>query len=378
MVVMILANVVAVALETVPGIWQQYQSEFLLFDAISVSIFTIEYVLRVWASAENPSDDNDGAWRKRLRYMRSPLAIIDLMAILPFYIGAVTGLDLRALRIFRLLRLLKLVRYSPALSSLSRVLYMERRALLAAFLIMIGILFFSATLAYMVEREAQPGAFGSIPDALWWALATLTTVGYGDVVPVTDAGKILGSIVMVIGFAFYAVPIGIIASGFSDEVHRREFIVPVRVIEDIPIFSNLSVAAAKEMASRVRTLTVAPGTVLTHKMDMHNGLYCLVSGEISAFYRHRALPLASGDFFGECGIISDSGRQPSTVARTRAKLIWLESVDLHTLLSIFPDIAAGMYDHAATRLSDYVETGYLSVNDREMQLDDLRHWIEAK
>ncbi len=289
MIVLIAVNVAAVTLETVPSIWRRYQTLFYWFDLISVLIFTVEYLLRVWASAESDSAVGKSHWKRRLRYMCSPLAVIDLLAILPFYIGMFAAVDLRGLRIFRLLRMLKLFRYSPALASLSRVLYMERRALVAAFIIMVGLLFFSATLAYLIERTAQPQAFGSIPAALWWALSTLTTVGYGDVVPVTAGGKLLGGVVMVLGFAFYAVPIGIIASGFSDEVHRREFVVPLKVVDSFPIFQQLSTEVASELASRLRTLNVAPGTVITHKMDMHNGLYCILSGEISAFFNHRAV-----------------------------------------------------------------------------------------
>lgn len=368
MIVLILANVAAVALETVPTLWARYGTWFIIFDTVSVAIFTIEYCLRVWASAENFSEKDGTPLQKRLRYMASPLAIVDLLAILPFYLGAFTSLDLRALRIFRLLRLFKLVRYSPAITSLSRVLYLERRALSAAFLIMVGILFFSATLAHLIEQEAQPEAFGTIPGALWWALATLTTVGYGDVVPVTDAGRILGSVVMVLGFAFYAVPIGIIASGFSEEVHRRAFVVPVRVVEDFPIFRNLSTPAAKELAARIRTLNVSPGTVLTHKMDVRNGLYCVVSGEVSAFCHHRAVPLSPGDFFGECALIYDHGHQPSTVTRAWTRLLWLESMDLHTLLSIFPEIGESMKEYSEERLTKLVDAGHLSLEDRSDML----------
>lgn len=374
MIVLILANVAAVALETVPSLWARYGGFFRWFDTISVAIFTVEYGLRVWASAENASEKGGTALQKRLRYITSPLAIIDLLAILPFYLGALTTLDLRVLRLFRLLRLLKLIRYSPALASLERVLYNERRALSAAFLIMTGILFFSATIAHLLEQEAQPEAFGSIPASLWWAMATLTTVGFGDVVPVTDGGKLLGAFVMLIGFAFYAVPIGIIASGFSDEVHRRAFVVPVRIVEDFPIFQSLSPHAAKELASRIRTLTISAGTVLTHKMDVRNGLYCIVSGEVSAFYHHRPIPLTAGDFFGECSLICDHSRQPATVARTSAKLMWLESVDLHTLLSVFPKMSEGMAGYAAERLTDFVDEGYLSIEDRQAMLDTLKEF----
>jgi len=368
MIFLILANVAAVTLETVPSIWSQFQGGFYWFNIASVLIFTVEYILRVWASAESDSAVGRSAWRRRLRYMCSPLAVIDLLAILPFYIGIFATIDLRGLRIFRLLRMFKLVRYSPALASLSRVLYMERRALTAAFIIMMGLLFFSATLAHMIEREAQPEAFGSIPAALWWALSTLTTVGYGDVVPITALGQMLGGVVMIIGFAFYAVPIGIIASGFSVEVHRREFLVPSQVVDNFPIFRHMQPQAVSELASRMRTLTVAPGTVITHKMDMHNGLYCILSGEINAFFNHRALPLKSGDYFGELGVIMDGDEQPSTVARTQSKVMRLESADFHTLMSIYPELDNAMTEYRNQRLAELVADGILGEDDREAML----------
>ena len=365
MIVLIVTNVASVTLETVPSIWQRYQTYFYWFDLASVLIFTVEYILRVWASSERDNAIGNSPWKRRLRYMCSPLAVIDLLAILPFYIGIFATVDLRGLRIFRLLRMLKLFRYSPALASLSRVLYLERRALVAAFIIMVGLLFFSATLAYLIERTAQPEAFGSIPAALWWALSTLTTVGYGDVVPITVPGKMLGGVVMVLGFAFYAVPIGIIASGFSDEVHRREFVVPLQVVDSFPIFKQLSSEVASELASRLRTLTIAPGTVITHKMDMHNGLYCILSGEISAFFNHRAIPLTTGDYFGEYGVIMDGGEQPSTVARKQSKVMRLESADFHTLVSIYPELSSAMIDYRNQRLAELVDSGILSSNDRD-------------
>lgn len=373
MIGLILANVAAVTLETVPSYWQRYHNEFYWFDVFSVLVFTVEYIARVWASSERDGARGSTAWKRRLHYICSPLAIVDLLAILPFYIGFFSALDLRGLRIFRLLRMLKLVRYSPALASLSRVLYMERRALMAAFIIMMGLLFFSATLVHLIERNVQPDAFGSIPDGLWWALATLTTVGYGDVVPVTSAGKILGSVVMVFGFAFYAVPIGIIASGFSDEVHRREFVVPVQIVDSFPIFKRLDAAATAEVAARLRTVTFAPGTVITHKMDLYNGLYCILSGEISAFFRHKAVPLKVGDYFGEDGLILEHGEQPSTVARQQSKVMRLESADFHTLISIYPELVQEMSEYRKRRFAELVSEGFLEQDDCEAMLSDDNH-----
>lgn len=376
MIVLILANVAAVALETVPTLWARFKPFFLWFEIASVAIFTVEYGVRVWASSEMDGDETSPAWRRRLSYMCSPLAIIDLLAILPSYLGAFVAVDLRALRIFRLLRLLKLVRYSPALASLGRVVHAERRALFAALIVMLGLLFTASTLMYLMENSAQPDKFASIPDALWWAIATLTTVGYGDVVPVTDAGKLVGGFVMIFGLAFYALPIGIIASGFSDEIHRREFIVPVRVIEDFPGFSTISREAARQLATRVRSLTMTPGTVISHRMDTENGLYCVISGEVSVFYHRRPIPLGAGDFLGEVGLISDKGRQPAAVVRQPARILWVESVDLHMLLSIFPEVGEQLMDYASERLLELVDEGYLAADARDEMLTTLEEELQ--
>ncbi|MCJ9429017.1 cyclic nucleotide-gated ion channel [Kordiimonas marina] len=378
MIGLILANLAAVALETVPAYWEKYHHFFHWFDVVSVIIFTIEYVARVWASAERESVAGDTAFMRRVRYVLSPSALIDLLAILPFYLylGAVTTVDLRELRVFRLLRLLKLVRYSPALSSLGRVIYAERRALIAALIIMMGLLFFAATIMYGVEHEAQPQAFGSIPEALWWALSTLTTVGYGDVVPVTVTGKIIGGFVMIFGLAFFALPIGIVASGFSDEVHRREFVVPVGVVEDFPVFSRLPREVAHEVATRVRSLAIAPGTVLSHRMDVDNGLYFVMSGEVSAFFKHRPIPMRSGDFVGECGLINENRHQPAAVAHTRCRVMWLESTDLHMILSIYPDLGDQIITYAGERLAEFVEASYLNAEERSAMLESLEAWMQ--
>jgi len=360
MIFMIIANIFAVMLETVPSLWGPHKEWFQLFDRVSVIIFTIEYGARVWASAEREIVPGETPMQRRLRYIYSPFALIDLIAILPFYLGAVLPLDLRALRIFRLLRLLKLVRYSPALSSLGRVIFTERRALFAALIVMLGLEVAAATLMYLVEHEVQPESFGSIPDALWWALATLTTVGYGDVVPISATGKVIAGVVMILGLAFYAIPIGIVASGFTDEVHRREFTVPVGLIEKFPVFSGLSVDVLREISSRVRSLSLQPGTVMTHPRDTGNGVYFVLSGEVQAFYKRRPFPLRAGDFFGEFGVLNEGALQPATVVHSRSKVMWLESLDLHTLLMIYPEIVEALDSFTTVQLFKFIEEGRLT------------------
>jgi voltage-gated potassium channel len=219
LITLIAINVAAVILETVASIEVRFRSAFWVIEIISVAVFSVEYAVRVWACPENPEFSD----RKypRIAYMTSPLALIDLLAILPFYLGFVVDMDLRFLRILRLLRILKLTRYSSAMSMLLDVFREEANAFFAGFFILIVLLVLAASGAYLAEHEVQPDKFGSIPAAMWWAMATLTTVGYGDVTPVTPAGQIFGSLVGVVGIGIAALPAGILANGMADLLRRR-------------------------------------------------------------------------------------------------------------------------------------------------------------
>ncbi len=219
LITLIAINVAAVVLETVDSIEARFRTTFWIIEIVSVAVFSIEYAARVWVSPENPEFRNSK--HPRLAYLLSPLALIDLVAILPFYLGFIVDMDLRFLRVLRLLRILKLTRYSSAMSMLLDVFREEANAFFAGFFILIVLLVLAASGAYLAEHEVQPDKFGSIPAAMWWAMATLTTVGYGDVTPVTPTGQIFGSLVGVVGIGIAALPAGILASGMADLLHRR-------------------------------------------------------------------------------------------------------------------------------------------------------------
>src|SRR5262249_53942970 len=193
-ITLIFLNANTFAADTVPELAERYGWEFKAFNVFSVIVFTIEYVLRVWSAVEIPMLSRLPRGQARLRFAMRPMMIIDLLAFAPWYLHWLYPIDLRLLRVFRLFRLLMLVRYSPALQTLGRVVADEYRALLGALLVILILLLFASTGMYLIEHDAQPDKFGSIPQAGWWALATLTTVGYGDVVPVTPLGKMLGGV----------------------------------------------------------------------------------------------------------------------------------------------------------------------------------------
>lgn len=219
---LILANVAAVVLETVEAIRLPMRTFFLVFEVLSVGIFSIEYALRIWSCTVNPryADPVGG----RIRYVLSPLALVDLLAIVPAFVPG-GSLDLRFARAVRLLRLgrsLKIARYSRSLQTLGFVLKARRMELSVTAFAGLVLLICAASGIYYAEHAAQPDKFSSIPAAMWWGVITLTTVGYGDVYPVTTLGKVFASIIAVMGIGLFALPAGIVASGFAEEAKRHK------------------------------------------------------------------------------------------------------------------------------------------------------------
>ena len=223
-------NVLAVILETVDSLSSQYGDIFNTFEIFSVSVFTIEYLLRLWTCTTDSRYKSP--FGGRLRYAATPMAVIDLLAILPFYLPMVIPLDLRfirALRLFRLFRLFKMARYSNSMRLLVNVIRKRKEELIITVFVVFILLIIASTLMYFVENESQPETFSSIPAAMWWGIVTLTTVGYGDVYPITAAGRLLGAVIAILGIGMFALPAAILGSGFVDEIqrgHRKLMICP--------------------------------------------------------------------------------------------------------------------------------------------------------
>ncbi len=221
MITLIGLNVLAVVLGSVKDIYKDYQVFFYGFEVFSVALFTIEYLLRIWGCVEEGTGRFVRPVTGRLRFAFTPMALIDLVAILPFYLSMFVSLDLRFLRALRLVRILKLTRYSSAINLLLKVFKEEAPSFGAALFILAIVLVFASTGIFLFEHKMQPEAFSSIPAAIWWAVSTLTTVGYGDVIPMTTGGKIFGIGVMIVGIGMVALPAGILASAFSQQLHQR-------------------------------------------------------------------------------------------------------------------------------------------------------------
>ena len=220
LITLIIFNIIAVLLETVDSIYSKYTLEFLIFERFSTAVFLIEYILRVWVCVEEKIKNNKII--TRLKYVATWPAIIDLLAVLSGLLPMIFEVDLRILRALRMLRLLKFSRYFKVMNLLLGVLKEEKQSFLAAMFLLTIAMLIASTGIYLFEKDAQPDKFSSIPEAMWWAIATLTTIGYGDVTPVTGMGKFFGALIAIIGIGVVALPSGILASGFTDQLKRRQ------------------------------------------------------------------------------------------------------------------------------------------------------------
>lgn len=219
---LIFLNVLAVFVGSVESVERRWARALELFEAVSVAVFTVEYLARLWSCTVD--ERFSGSLRGRLRFARRPMTIVDLLAILPFFLPFL-GVDLRSLRALRLLRLVRVVkvaRYYSSLRLLGNVFRSKKEELVLTTVVMGLLVVVSSSLVYYCENAAQPDLFSSIPATMWWAIATLTTVGYGDMYPVTVMGRLFAGVIAVLGIGMFALPTGILGAGFVEEIQRSK------------------------------------------------------------------------------------------------------------------------------------------------------------
>lgn len=363
-IVLIITNVAAFCLETVPEYHEAWGPWFAAFEVLSVAVFTIEYGLRLWSAVEIPFLKRQVPWRARLTYARRPFMVFDLLAILPFYLGGLAGLDLRILRAFRLLRLFKLSRYSPAMHTLLRVMQAEARPLVGAGLLLVTVLLFSATGMYFIEGRVQPDKLGSVPLAAYWAMTTLTTVGYGEVVPITPLGKAWAMLTMLFGLCVLALPVAIISTGFAQETSRRDFVITWSLMARVPIFAELDAHHVAELMPILHAHNLPPNIEVATTASLGDAVWFVASGRLHHHaIRTEASPLTTGSVIGAAAMLEGVEEPGRWVTATRCRLLKLYREDLHRLAVAAPAVSARLAELARTRCAE-IERASESMADK--------------
>jgi voltage-gated potassium channel len=334
LVVLILINLIAVALESIPEYEARYGAAFAAIELFSLVVFTIEYSLRVWCAVEHGPHQHLSATQARLKYVLSPAGIIDLIAVLPFWFAMVVPGNLRVILVFRMVRFFKFARYSPAMRSLLDVLYNERRALFGCLVIALGTALVAASLMHLAEANVQPAKLGTIPEAFWWAIVTIGTIGYGDVVPVTALGKLIATCTIFAGLVLMALPVGIIATAFAEQIRRRDFIVTWGMISRVPLFAELDATEISDVMELLRAQVVEAGEVVMRAGDAARSMYFIAAGEVEIEIKGKKerIRLGVGQFFGEVALLRRTRRTATVTAVTRTNLLGLDAHDLHALM----------------------------------------------
>ena len=302
-----------------------------IFFQVSMYIFLVEFVLRLFLE-------------RRLSF----LSCLDLLVLFNYFF-----LGLIDLRVFRMLRAFQIFSQSRILlpaNTLFKTIKMQRHALVGSLVLVLSILLVFSTLMYFVEGDEQPIKLGSIPLALWWGMETLTTVGYGDVHPVTGPGRVLGSLIMLLGIAMFALPAAILGSAYYEEMQKRNFLVSLETITEIPIFAQLPINAIGKINEKLEVVLLPAKKVIFEKGDEADSMYIIEIGRVEInLDPNPSVIKDQGDFFGEMGLVSDNPRNATITTLDEVKLLQLKKEDLEELIEEHPII----FKEIEERISSY-------------------------
>ena len=349
-IVIIVIYLLATILASVPELEARFGWLFWAVQIGSVLAFGLEYVARIWTVVGHSPRQKSPA-KDRIEYATSSLGIIDLLAFLPAAIALGFG-NRPALALLGVLPFFKLVRYSPAMRSLLSALHAERRALFGCLVILAGAVLVFASLLYAAEHDVQPDKLGTIPQAMWWAIVTLGTVGYGDVVPVTPLGKLISVFAIIGGLTMIALPIAIISTAFADEVRRRDFVVTWGMLARVPLFSHLTATEIADIMRLLRAQTIEAGEILVRRGDIASSMYFITAGEVEIELPNRQVRLSDGTFFREIALLHRANRSGTVTAKRKTRLLVLDAQDFHALLQRVPGLAAHVHKTAKARLAE--------------------------
>jgi voltage-gated potassium channel len=292
-----------------------------------------------------------------LRYLLSAGGLIDTASALAIPLALACGVTLRSAWLFGAIWLLKLAPEMSGLRQLRRVMVRESGPLASVLAIFLLVLFVASTIVYVLERDGQPDAFGSLPATLWWAVATLTTTGYGDVVPHTALGRIVAAVVMVCGLGIFGLWTGILATGFAAENRRHNFIKTWEYVSKVPFFGQLGPAAITDVTQMLRRLDLPPRITIIRKGTLGDCMYFIASGEVEVELPDKRIRLGEGAFFGELALLGDSIRTANVVTKQVSTLLVLDLVEFRMLMARHPELSKAIDAEANRRKLENEEAG---------------------
>ena len=343
-----LVAVAIASVETLPGLSPEALAILSVGSLVCGGLFLVEWSLRVWFAPDLAPGRPDA----RRAYLQSFLGLVDLGAAGSLFALIGRGPAWHDATLFlQLLALLKLARFASGLSLIVAVLRNEARSLLAALITMLVVLFLASAMMYFIERDAQPAVFSSIPASLWWGIVTMGTVGYGDMVPVTGLGRLFGGSIILIGVAMFAVPAGILATGFAAELKRRDFVVTWHAVAKVPLFANLDATKIASIARLLKPQIVPERQVIIRRGERADAMFFVMEGEVEVEVAPIPVRLGKGQFFGEIALIKEGLRTATVTALSETRLLALDGSDFRRLIEQHPDVKAAIEAIADTRLS---------------------------
>jgi len=347
----VLFAVASAAITTLPDPNPTLAHAARLIHFAAACLFTLEYAARIAVAPEHQGAATS-ARRARLEYVTSAIGFVDLFAAASYWLALADVVAPRIEAVIALAAVCKLVRYAPGLDIIVTVFRQEARPLASAVLALFVVLTIASGIMFLIEHDAQPTVFASIPHTLWWGMVTVASVGYGDMAPVTPLGKAFASIVMLFGLAMFAVPAGILASGFAGELRRRDFIVTWETVAQVPLFGELDASRIAAIARLLRPQIIPAHHVIVRRGEPADAMYFIMDGEVEIDLRPNPVRLAKGQHFGEIALLKKTNRTATVTTRTECRLLALEAHEFHRLMSQHPDLAASVARITEERLRE--------------------------
>lgn len=293
--------------------------------------------------------------RELRSYLFSGGGIVDCISSIAIPIAILVGVQPRTAFLLGIIWLLKIAPDIAGFQQLRRVLAQERGQLGSVLIIFGFVLYAASIIVHVLEREAQPATFGTIPGTLWWAIVTLTTTGYGDAVPITSLGRIVAAGVMICGIGVLGLLVGVLATGYAAESRRTHFIKTWELVSKVPFFSNLAHGAIVDVTNMLRRLELPARTIVVRKGAVGDCMYFIASGSVEVELPDRSIELGPGSFFGELALLDNAVRSATVATKTEATLLVLDLIDFRTLMGRHPDLADAIDTEAKRRMKENQE-----------------------